>query len=385
MSEDQHLLAESVERFLSNEYAFEKRARAICDGGYSQASWQKFADLGWLAIALPESAGGLGGDPVDVMNIMRQMGRYLVIEPFLSTVVLGARLIHEGLPGDPSALLAPIVAGKLHVAVATQEAEFGANTLKTVATRTASGYCLSGFKPVVINAAIAQKLVIPARIAGEGRDAPPALFLLDRAMAGVAITPFLTHDGRNAGAITLDKVMVQQSDRLTGGGPDLFGRAMAHGAAAQCADSVGAAERLFETTSEYLKERSQFGRRLAEFQVVQHALVDMYVALELGRSMAFVAARLVADWRKDHNGGLAAACYKVDRASQAIANAAVQLHGGMGVSEDHHVAHYFKRIMVNTAMLGDSSYWLKRYLDATELCPAEQGNAAEPPRSAASG
>jgi len=375
LNEGQRLLRESVERFVEKEYAFAARRQlAASEEGFSREVWATFAELGWLAAPLPEDHGGLGGDDVDVAVIMEGFGRGLVLEPYLSTVVLGGGLIAAGgSEAQRAALLPPLAEGKLLLALAHAEpgGRYDLAHVETRAEKDGQGFRLSGRKAVVFHAASADKIVVPARTAGGVREADGiTLFLLDRQSPGLALRAYPTVDGLRAAELTLDGARAGAEEVIgaTGAGLPLLELAVDRGITAVSAEAAGAMAALVAATREHLQTRKQFGVPLAGFQVLQHRVVDMFMAHELTRALAFRAAAAMDDPDPRARGRAASAAkVQTGKAGRFVGQEAVQLHGGMGMTEELPVGHYFKRLSMIGTLFGDADHHLRRF---AELDPA---------------
>lgn len=368
LREDQQLLKDSVERFVRENYAIERRnAIAKSEDGFDRRLWAEFAELGWLGMPLPEDLGGLGGTPIDTMIVMEAFGRGLVLEPYLPTIVLGGTaLVHGGSAGLKSELVPKLADGSLHLALAIAEPQsrYELCDVATTARRQGSGYVLSGEKIVVFNGAAADRLIVTARTAGGQRDEKGlTLFLVERGRPGVSVRPYGTVDEHRAADIRLDGVAVG-SDQVLGtvdNGADLLRLVIDHGLAALVAESLGAMEALHAMTVAYAKTRQQFGAPIGSFQVIQHRLVEMYQACEETRSMAYMAALKLAESNVyERSRAQAAAKVYAGRAGRRVGQEAVQIHGGVGMTEELACGHYFKRLTMIDHTFGDTDYHLDR-------------------------
>jgi alkylation response protein AidB-like acyl-CoA dehydrogenase len=360
LSSDQQMLRDSVQRYLQQEYDYQQREKILRAGGFSRDVWRDFAGFGWLGAALPEDAGGFGGGPVEAGILMLAFGRHLVLEPYLSTVVVGGALLQHGLPADRrTALLERLVAGELQIALAASEDDvgYGFERIATVAHPQGTGWTLRGRKAVVANGGIADLFLVTAKIGKE-----LALFAVDRAAAGVQVRGYRGNDGQGCAELTLTDVAVTVTDHIgkPGGVIDLLELTADHASAALCAEVVGSSAYLVETTCEYLKTREQYGAPLAKFQVLQHKLADMVVAVELARSMAHVAAAALSKPAPERMRDISAARLQAIRCARLVGREAVQMHGGMGVSEELDVSAHFKRLTVSSLQFGDEAYHLAR-------------------------
>ena len=367
-STEQTLLKDSVERFLRDAYAFETRRELVAsDEGFSRDNWALFAELGWLGMALPEEFGGSDGSAVETMIIMEVIGRGLMLEPYLASVVLGAGLVsREGSEAQRREILPALIQGKLLLAFAYAEPQsrFALNDVEVSAARDGEGYLIRGRKSVVFHAAAADKLVVSARTGGGPRDADGiSLFIIENGCAGLARRDYRTVDGLRASDLEFDAVRVGAEALI--GTPDaglpLIERAIDHGIAAVCAEAVGAMAVLLEATNEFLKTRRQFGRPIGDFQVLQHRAVDMFMAAEQARSMALMATLKLDEEEAARKKALSAAKVQIGKAGRFVGQQAVQLHGGMGMTDELSVGHYFKRLTMIDTLFGNVDHHLERF------------------------
>ncbi len=364
-TDEQKLLADSVARFVTRDYPFEARRKLMAgDEGWSRDTWKTFAELGWLAAPFTEAQGGLGGGPVEAAIVMEGFGKGLVLEPYLPTVVLGGGLLAAGGRRD---LLAALTEGNLQVSLAWIEpkARFDLGHVETRAARTNGGFSLSGQKGVAFNAGAADWIVVPARTAGGVKDARGiTLFLVPKGAKGLTLRPYRTVDGMRAAEVTLENVALG-SDAVLGevdwGHPLLEG-AIDRGIAAVCAEAAGIMAHIVAATRDYLKTRKQFGVPLASFQVLQHRSVDMYVLSEQASSMAYRAA-VLADAREPAERQRAASAAKawIGKAGRKVGQEAIQMHGGMGMTDEMPVSHYFKRLTMIDTLFGDHRFHRRRF------------------------
>ncbi len=367
---EQEQLRDTVRRLIEREYDFVKQRRAAIDSaeGMSRALWKSMADIGLLGIGIAEEHGGFGGGPVDILVVMEELGRGLVVEPYLASVVLGASALSlAGNAEQRAANLAKLAQGELLLALAhgEREARYDLEHVATQATRTGAGYALNGTKSVVLHGGVADRLIVSARTAGGVRDRDGiSLFLIDRAAAGMAVTSYRTLDNQRAAEVRLQDVRVAPAALLgeLGQGLPVLEQIVDLGVAALCGEAIGAMAALQAATIEYLKTRRQFGVPIGKFQVLQHRAVDMLIALEQARSMAYLAAVKVqsADAR-ERARVVSAAKNAVGRAGRFCAQQAVQLHGGMGIVDELSVSHYFRRLTAIDATLGDTDHHLARF------------------------
>ena len=368
LTEEQELLRGSLQRLLRDRYDFDARRKIVAtDEGWSRKHWSAFAELGLCAAPFQESSGGLGGGPLATMIVMREFGRNLVVEPFLETVVLAGGLIEDvGSQAQHDAFLPQIMAGESIWTLAWAEgrSRYDFNNVATTARRQGEVYVLNGTKATVIGAPWADKLIVSARTSGEPRDrSGVSLFVVDRQSANLHLQSFKTIDGRRAAEITLMNVQVPASQLLgtEGEGVAALEACRDRAIAALCAEAVGAMSELNSVTLEYAKTRKQFGVALGTFQVLQHRMVDMFIALEEAISLT-QHLNLSLATGEPHGSKLASgAKSKVGYAARFIAEQAIQLHGGMGMSDELNVGHYFKRIASINVQFGDPTYHLMRY------------------------
>jgi alkylation response protein AidB-like acyl-CoA dehydrogenase len=368
LTEEQELFRSSVQRLLHDHYDLDARRKIVAtDEGWSRKHWSAFAELGLCAAPFQESSGGLGGGPLATMIVMREFGRNLVVEPFLETVVLAGGLIEDvGSQAQREVFLPQIMAGESIWALAWAEgrSRYDFNNVATTARRQGEVYVLNGTKATVIGAPWADKLIVSARTSGEPRDCSGvSLFVVDRQSANLHLQSFKTIDGRRAAEITLMNVQVPASQLLgtEGEGVAALEACRDRAIAALCAEAVGAMSELNSVTLEYAKTRKQFGVALGTFQVLQHRMVDMFIALEEAISLT-QHLNLSLATGEPHGSKLASgAKSKVGYAARFIAEQAIQLHGGMGMSDELSVGHYFKRIASINVQFGDPTYHLMRY------------------------
>ena len=369
LDEEQRLLRDSAERFVRETCPLERR-RALVAGepGYSERSWRQMAQLGWLGVNVPEAFGGTGASPVQTMVLMEAFGAGLVPEPYLPSVVLGANLVSmAGSEAQKQDILPALVAGELKLAFAWIEAQSGYDLfdVETTATRRDGGYVIDGAKGVVLGAATADRLIVSARTGAGSRDRDGiGLFLVDRGAGGVTLRDYRTVDGLRAAEVAFEAVMVGEDAVL--GDPrnalPVIEAVSERAIAALCAEAVGVMDVIVRSTAEYLKTRKQFGRPIGAFQVLQHQFTDMLMASEEARSMMYVATlRLGEPDARLRGKAISGAKYLVGKHGRLIGQRAIQLHGGMGVTEEMAVGHYFKRLTMIDVMFGDEAYHLKRY------------------------
>jgi pimeloyl-CoA dehydrogenase small subunit len=370
-TEEQRLLRDSVERLLADRYAFDKRRVYLAEPeGWSRAMWSHYAELGLLGLPFAEQHGGFGGGGIDVMLVMEAFGRALVLEPYLATVVLaGTALRLAGSEAQQAALLPLVAEGKLLLAFGhgERQARYDLSDVLTTAKPKAGGWVLDGAKSLVAHGDSADRLVVSARTAGGRNDtAGITLFLVDATAQGVARRSYTMRDGTRAAELSLSAVELGANAVLgeVGAGFPVIERVVEGGIAATAAEAVGAMETMQAMTLEYLKTRQQFGRPIGQNQALQHRASEMFMSLEQGRSMAMLAAIMVDEadaGERAHN--IAMAKVGVGQAARFVSQNAVQLHGGIGMTEEYAVGHYFRRCMVIEHSFGDTAHHLSRLAD----------------------
>ena len=361
LSEEQTMIQDSIARFVQDTYAFDQRNTAVAlQHGFSASNWRQFAELGWLSIPFAEEYGGFGGGPVDTMVIMQEFGRGLVAEPFLPTVVLFGGLLQAGASEElKSELIPQIVAGELQgaFAFAERQSRYAITDVKTRARQDGVNWVLSGEKTVVLNGGAAEKLVVLARSSGEQADANGlSLFLVDSYAAGVETTSYRMTDGREAANIVLDNVIAEALIGGPGEGYALMDPVIDRAMLAVAADALGAMESLNAQTLEYLKTRKQFGTHIGSFQALQHRMVDMFAACENTKSLLYRAVCALDAGDEDARRSLLALKVMVGRAGRKIGGEGIQMHGGMGMTEELSVGAYVKRLMIANTLFGDADY-----------------------------
>lgn len=364
-SDEQQLLRDSVARFVREAYSFDARKRLIMRGeAFSAAHWSMFAELGWLGVPVPESCGGIGGTAVDNAIVLEEFGRGLVLEPWIPTLVLGAGTIASlGTSAQQQTLLPRIVAGELQLALAHAEtaARYDLGCISTTATRHDKGWRLDGTKCVVLNAPAADLLLVSAR----EPVGTISVFLVERGAAGLGMRSYRNIDGTMAAELTLAGVQVDEDARL-GEGADATAALSAvqdRAAVYACAEAVGAMAVLLQKTVEYTKTRRQFGVAIGSFQALQHRMADMFIEVEQARSILLMAL-LTVDGEGDIPRAVSAAKSRIGRAARKVGQEAIQLHGGIGVTDDLDVGHYVKRLIVLEALFGNSDWHLKRFAES---------------------
>ncbi len=377
LSEEQRLIKDSLERLLADHYEFEAR-KTYMQAGFSRELWSKYAELGILGLPFDERFGGFGGGPVETMIVAEAFGRALALEPFLATIVLGGGLLrHGGSDEQRAALLPKIAEGSLLLAFAHSERQsrYHLADVATTARREGERFVLDGAKTLVLHGDAADKFLVSARVSGDRRDRRGiGLFLVDAGAEGVARRGYQTIDGQRGAEVMLAKVGVGPEGSIGKPGEAfaLISRVVDEATAALCAEAIGAMAAMHELTVEYLKTRRQFGVPIGTFQVLQHRAVDMLIALEQARSMALLATMMVAEKDEaERHKAIAAAKVQIGRSGRLVGQQAVQLHGGIGMTMEYKVGHYFKRITAIDAMFGDADHHLGELGRAGGLVEAE--------------
>jgi pimeloyl-CoA dehydrogenase small subunit len=371
LSDDQRLLVDSIGRMLADNYTFQQRkAFVTAPEGFSTAMWSRYAEQGLLGVPFAEEHGGYGGGPQEIMLVMQTFGKHLVLEPYLATVVLGGGAVRMfGTDAQQKAILPALCEGKLKMAFAhgERQARYDVTDVMTTARRDGSYWLLDGSKTVVQHGDVADKLVVSARTSGDRYDEDGiTVFLVDAHAHGVARRGYPTRDETRAADIALDGVRVTAEDVLgeVGKGLTVIQRVIEAGIAATGAEAVGAMEAMNEMTLEYSKTRVQFGQAIGTFQVVQHRMVDMFMAAEQGKSMAMLATMTLDEEdpaKRAHD--MALAKVGIGQSARYVSQSAVQMHGGIGMTEEYAVGHYFRRCMVIERLWGDPAYYLQKLAD----------------------
>jgi alkylation response protein AidB-like acyl-CoA dehydrogenase len=369
ISEEQSMLADSVSRFIKNDYDFERRQKiAASADGFSMELWRTFAELGWTAVPFSEEDGGLGGGPIELMLMMEQFGRGLVVEPFLANVVLaGGVLRRVADAGQKSQWLAPMIEGNLQTALAFAEPQgrFNIADLKTTATINGEGFVLNGSKTCVLNGGSAELLIIPARTSGEqAAEEGITLFAIAADSSGIVRRPYATVDAHQAADITLRDVKIDAGAILgtVGEGFTTFQEVVDEATLAVCAEAIGIMRSMHDKTVEYSKNRVQFGVPIGSFQALQHRMVDTLMACEQSQSLMMWAVMLNAADDADRQRAVSAIKYQIGTAGINVAREGVQIHGGMGVTWELDIAHYFKRLTAIDLLFGNADFHLERYI-----------------------
>lgn len=368
-SEEQQLLANSIRQFLAKDYTFEARKAILtASSGYSEQVWGQFAEMGLLGLPFAGEYGGFGGNAVDLMPVMEAIGEGLVVEPYLATVGLGGQFVARGgTEAQKKAILPAVVEGKLKLAFAQTErgSRYNLAHVTVRAAKSGNGYVIDGEKCVVLHAPAADKFVVSARTSGKDTATKGiSLFLVDRNAPGVSLKNYRTADNLRAADITFSGTTVPPTALLgkKGGALPLIEEVVDYATALLCSEAVGAMKFANDATLEYLKTRRQFGVPIGTFQALQHRMVDMTISYEQAKSMACLACVKVesAD-ALERKHVISAAKIKVADACRHVSQEAVQLHGGMGMTEELKVSHTFRRLTTIAQTFGDADHHLDRF------------------------
>ncbi len=374
LTEEQQMLQETAARLVRGEYEFEMReGYRQSELGFSEIFWNQLSELGLTAVPFAEEFGGFAGTGVEVQLVMAELGRGLCLEPYLQSVILGGGLITQlGTTAQQEELIAGIASGSLKVAVGLVELQsrYNLNDVQTHAAKTANGYRLNGRKGVVIGGHCADKLIVSARTSGDSLDAAGiSLFVVDANAAGLSRRDYPTADGLKGCDLFLDNVEVSADALLgeEGQASDAIHYQAGRAIAALCGEAVGAMEEAVRLTLEYLKTRKQFGVPIGKFQALQHRMVDMNSELEQARSMALLAASVADEPASvQRQRVLSAAKNVIGRAGQFVAEQAIQLHGGIGMTWEYNLSHYAKRLIMINHQLGDDDHHLEIFSELLE-------------------
>jgi hypothetical protein len=366
-TDEQNALRDSLSKWAAQQYDFEKRKGALKSEAGWKKNWATFAELGLLAAPLPEAYGGLGGGATEVAVVAEEFGKALVVEPFVPTVVLGAGAIqYAGNSAQKEEHLNAIAAGERIIAFAQAEpkSRWALNDVSTTAKKNGAGYTLNGQKAVVLGAPQADHLLVSARTAGAQRDAKGvSLFLVPKSAKGVSTRDYPTMDDTRAAEVYFENVSLG-AEALLGavdGALPVIEHIVDDANAAYCNEAVGCMRLMTSLTQEYAKQRKQFGKAIAEFQVIQHRLVDMFMATEECVSLALLATIKLSAGAQERARAVSSAKALVGRQSRFVGQAAVQIHGGMGVTDEMRVGHYFKRVTMIDATFGNVDTHLRRF------------------------
>ena len=369
LSVEHSILRDSVERFVRESYPSNKRRNFVDESkGFLQENWQNFSKLGWLGLNLPEEFGGSGGSAVDTMVVAEALGPGLILEPFLETVVIGSKLIQVGYnEKQKSEFLSNLVRGRLILtfAFAEPQSRYSLSDVQLSAKPNGDQFVLNGKKAVVRHASSADKIIVSARTAGDRRDKRGiTLFLVERNSPGLSRRDYRLQDDIPASELIFDNVCLRRTAMI--GDLDcalpMIELVVDHGIAMVCAEAVGIMSALYTATLQYVKTREQFGQPIGKFQVIKHRMVDMLMACEEARSMAYMATlKLDESDPNVRKRAASAAKVSIGKAARFVGQQSIQLHGGMGMTDELDVGHYFKRLTMIDILFGDVDFHLKRY------------------------
>lgn len=371
-TEEQTLLRNMVQRFVQDNYDFESRQKIVhSDEGWKKEYWAQFAELGLLAAPFAEELGGLGGSAIDTMVVMEELGKGMVVEPFLPTAVLGGGFLkHGGSDALKSEVIPTIIDGSCVIAAAYAEPKgrYNLADLSTTAKKDGGGFVLNGHKAVVLGGPWADKFVVTARTSGGQRDeGGVTVFLVDKNADGVSTRDYPTVDGFRASDVMLDNVKIDAANVIgdVDGGLPLVERVIDEGIAALSAEAIGIMKMLVDDTIEYSRNRKQFGVPIGSFQVLQHRMVDMYLNYEQSVSMTYMVNIKMDEDDVERKKAASAAKVQIGKSGRFVGQNAVQIHGGMGITEELRVGHYFKRITMIDTQFGNIDHHMKRYAALT--------------------
>ena len=367
---EQDQLRDTVAKLVSQKYDFDTRRKvAKSESGWRPEMWSQFAELGLLGASFTEAEGGFGSGPIEAMIISEEFGKGLVIEPYLQTVVIGGNFFrHGGTDAQKEEHIAGIIGGETRFAFAYSEpkSRFDLNDISTTAKKDGASYTLNGHKAVVIGAPFATHLIVTARTSGAQRDANGiTVFLVARNAKGVTTRDYPTVDGLRASEVYFENVAVG-ADAVIGkvdGGLPLVEKVVDNAIAALCAEAVGCFKVLNEATISYAKQRKQFGQSIATFQVLQHRMVDMFMAAEQASSMTYMVTLKLDEADKARKLAASAAKVQIGKAGKLVSQDAVQIHGGMGMTDELNVGHFFKRVTMIESQFGNTDWHLRRYTE----------------------
>jgi alkylation response protein AidB-like acyl-CoA dehydrogenase len=367
-TEDQTMLRDTVASFLADRYDFETRRGVVKSGaGWRPEVWKAFAEeLGILGAGFSEEHGGFGGGALEHMIVLEEFGKALVLEPYLSTAVVGSSLVNHAGRAD---LAEGIIGGETVLAFAYAEAQarYTWNDVKTTARKDGEGYVLNGHKAVVVGGPYATQFVVVARTAGGQRDADGiSLFLVDKATPGIVTRDYPTVDGHAASEVFFEDAKVPAAALIGAEGKafPLIERIIDEAAVASLAEACGVLRQLHAQTMDYARQRKQFGQPIANFQVLQHRMVDMFIHLEQAVSVTYMATiKVGADDPVERAKAVSSAKVTVGRALKFVGEQAIQIHGGMGMTDELAISHYFKRATILASLFGSTDHHLRRYED----------------------
>ena len=373
-SEEQTLIKNAVEKFIQNDYDFDTRNKIVdSEEGFDRGIWKQFAELGWVGVSFAEDVGGFGGGAIETNIVMEAFGRGMVVEPYHATVVLGGKaLALGGSDAQKQEVLSSVISGETLLALAygEKDSRFLLSDVSTQATKSGDGYVLNGEKTTVFGGQWADKIIVSARTSGDRfSEDGISLFIVDANAEGVTVKSYKSMDGARMANVELKDVAVN-ADAVVGTldqGLGLLEQVIDNGISALCAEALGAMNAVYEKTLAYVKTREQFGVPIGSFQVIQHRLVDMFMAVESSRSMNIMnSLKLASSDPVERKKAVSAAKVYIGDNARYCAQEAVQLHGGIGMTEELDIGHYFRRLTLFCSAFGSTDFHLKRFADLSE-------------------
>lgn len=377
-TEEQTMIRDSLARLIREQYDFDTRRKVVASkDGWRPEMWAQFAELGLLAAPFSEDDGGLGGGPIDAMVVMEEFGKGLVVEPFLQTVVLAGGFLKRGSSAQKEDHLAALMAGERVFAFAYAEPKgrYNLADLETIAKKDGAGWTISGHKAVVVGAPWASHLIVTARTGGGRRDAKGVgVFIVPKDAKGVTTRDYPTVDGRRASEVYFDNVTVGADAVIGDDSLALVELVTDEAIAALCAEACGAMKVANTQTVDYAKTRKQFGTPIGKFQVLQHRMADMFIEAEQSVSMTYMTTLKLGEDEVTRKKAASAAKVRIGQGGRFVGQQSIQIHGGMGMTDELAIGHYFKRLTIIDSEFGNTDHHLKRY---TELSAADVPVAAE--------
>ena len=357
-NDEQNMLREQIQKFCESEYDFYKREEIVkSSNDFDENVWNLFAEQGWLSMPFSEQSGGLGFGPIELSILFEEFGKALVIEPYLSTVVLSGTLLDKSTFSEKNDLIEKICTGSMHISLAYAEVDNGYDYLNP-STTLDSKFVLNGTKTLVLNGSNAEKIIVTCT-----NDDTLNIVVLDANTPGVSINSFSTVDGQSCSEISFENVKLDKSNIISTGNDaeNLLKETINLATLCICAEAVGCMESCYHKTLEYTKGREQFGQPISGFQVLQHRMVDMFIESELAKSLLIKAMLEVNNRSDEMYKHVSALKSYVGKSGKLSAKEAVQLHGGMGVSEEMMIGHYLKKMISIDALFGNADYHLKTF------------------------
>tara|TARA_B100001245_G_C22889799_1_gene428413 strand:+ start:669 stop:1796 length:1128 start_codon:yes stop_codon:yes gene_type:complete len=366
-SEEQTLLRNTIQSFIQDNYDFDKRTEIVkSEEGMKIENWKLFSNLGLLGLPFSEDDGGLGFGPVELMIVVEEFGKGLVVEPYIQTIVTCGGFLKRASEKQRNKYIPKIISGEdiWAFAYAEPQGRYNLNDLTTKASKEGDNYILNGYKCVVSAAPWSKKLIVSARTSGDQRDEEGiSLFILDKNSSGISLRDYPTVDGSRASEIILEDVKVSSENIIgeEGKASKLIEQVVDESIAAVCAEAIGAMGVLNEATVEYCKTRKQFGQPIGKFQVLQHRMVDMFMQYEQSVSMTYMVNLKLHEEYSERRKAASGAKVQICKAAKFIGQSAIQLHGGMGMTDELNVGHYFKRLSMIENLFGNIDHHLKKY------------------------